>query len=135
MKKTEKDFLVTPLARARGLGSAKSGAEHWWFERLSAIALIPLCLWFAYSLVALIGQGASAEMLADWLATPANALLTVLFLIALFWHSAMGIQVVIEDYVHTHGTKALLIIFTKCLGFAAAAASIMAVVKLHFIGL
>ena len=133
MSKTgQKLDMNNPLARARGLGSAKSGSEHWWWERVTSLALVPLCSWFAYSLVSLIGRGASIEQLHAWFQTPANALLSLLFLIALFWHSAMGIQVIIEDYVHCHTYKVASIIFNKFLAFIAAVASIMAVAKLHF---
>lgn len=89
----------SPLARARGLGSAKDGVQAWWLERVTAVALVPLTLWLAASLIALSG-GNHAEFVA-WLSRPIAALLIVLLLIALFAHLAFGLRVVIEDYVHS----------------------------------
>lgn len=89
----------SPLSRARGLGSAKAGVEHWWLERLTAVALVPLTLWFAASIIAHAGSGYDAFI--AWLRTPLATLLMVLLLVALFYHTALGLQVVIEDYVHS----------------------------------
>lgn len=90
--------LETPLAKARGLGSAKSGTGHWWWQRLTAIALVPLVIWLVWSLYAM--AGADLETVRAWLARPLNSLLMVSTLIALFYHAQLGMQVVIEDYVH-----------------------------------
>ncbi len=89
----------TALARAIGLGSAKSGVEHWWAERVSAVALVPLSLWVVTSLIAHSRSG-YGEFIA-WLKTPATAILMVLLLIASFHHTAAGIRVIVEDYVHS----------------------------------
>ena len=89
----------SPLNRTRELGSAKQGVEHWWVQRLTAIALVPLMLWL---LVALIGDvGRSYTTVVSWLRAPLTNILMVLLLIALFYHTALGLQVVIEDYVHS----------------------------------
>jgi succinate dehydrogenase / fumarate reductase membrane anchor subunit len=89
----------SPLARALGLGSAKSGVRHWWAERTTAVALVPLCLWFVASIVAHSGSDHAAFMV--WIRSPLATTCIVLLLIALFHHSALGLQVVIEDYVHS----------------------------------
>jgi succinate dehydrogenase / fumarate reductase, membrane anchor subunit len=91
--------MRSPLARAIGLGSAKEGVGHWWAERVSAVALIPLTLWFAASIIAHAGSDYVTFIV--WLSTPLAAILMILLLIALFYHTALGLQVVIEDYVHS----------------------------------
>jgi succinate dehydrogenase / fumarate reductase membrane anchor subunit len=109
--------MQTPLGRATGLGSAKSGFEHWWTERVTAAALFPLAIWFAASLIALAGS--NYETFVRWLGAPINTVLMILLLIALFWHTALGLQVVIEDYVHS-GAKlwAMLAVRFACFGLA-----------------
>lgn len=97
----------SPLARAIGPGSAKSGVEHWWAERASAIALIPLTLWFMASVIAHTG-GDHAGFIA-WLGTPHVAVLMISLLVALFYHTALGLQVIIEDYLHSWSRFAALI--------------------------
>jgi succinate dehydrogenase / fumarate reductase membrane anchor subunit len=87
------------LGRAVGLGSAKAGFGHWWTERVTAVALVPLGVWFATSLIAHSGSGYEAFI--GWLGSPVTASLMILLLIALFWHAALGLQVVIENYVHS----------------------------------
>jgi len=103
----------TPIGQARGLGSAKSGVAHWWGQRVSAIALIPLSLWFAGSVLQLTHAGYADAIV--WLHTPWVAVLLSLFLVTLLYHAYLGVQVVIEDYVHHKGleiTSLLLIKFT-----------------------
>ncbi len=89
----------SPLARALGLGSAKSGVRDWWVERVTAVALVPLCLWFVASIVAHSGSDYAAFV--AWIRSPLATSCMVLLLVALFHHSALGLQVVIEDYVHS----------------------------------
>jgi succinate dehydrogenase / fumarate reductase, membrane anchor subunit len=91
--------MRSPLARAMGLGSAKEGVGHWWAERASAVALIPLTLWFVASIIAHI-QSDYATFIA-WLRTPIGTILMILLQVALFYHTALGLQVVVEDYVHS----------------------------------
>ena len=124
-------LLRSPLGRARGLGSAKDGVEHWWLQRVTAVALAPLTVWFIASLIAHIG-GDYASLLA-WLRTPMAALLMVLLMVTLFHHTALGLQVVIEDYVHS-GMKipALLAVRLACL--ALAAAGVLATLRIAFSG-
>ncbi len=95
----ERDDMRTPLARAIGLGSAKDGVQHWWMQRVSAIALVPLTVWFIAAIIAQTGDDYTAFV--AWLRNPITDILMVLLLIALFYHAALGLQVVIEDYVHS----------------------------------
>jgi len=120
--------LRTPLSRARGLGSAKEGVQHWWAQRVSAVALVPLGLWFCASLVGLAGGGRAA--LVAWLHGPAAAILTILTIGAVFYHGALGVQVVIEDYAPNEGTKVAGIIATRLAALLLAVAGIYAVLKL-----
>lgn len=111
--------IRTPLGRAVGLGSAKSGFEHWWTTRITAAALVPLTVWFAASLIAHAGNDFDAFV--RWLSAPTNAALMVLLLITLFWHTALGLQVVIEDYIHSDARIwVLLAARFACVAFAAA---------------
>ena len=109
-----------PLASARGLGSAKSGVGHWWGQRVSAVALIPLSLWFAVSVLQL--THADYVVVVNWLHTPYVAVLLSLFLATVFYHAYLGVQVVVEDYVHTEWLKiaSLLLIKFACILLAAA---------------
>ncbi|WP_440639348.1 succinate dehydrogenase, hydrophobic membrane anchor protein [Bradyrhizobium sp. PUT101] len=100
----------SPLARALGLGSAKSGAQHWWAQRVSAIALVPLCLWFVVSIVT--HAGSDYAVFVAWIRTPLATSCMILLLVALFHHSALGLQVVIEDYVHS-GVRFVVIILVR----------------------
>lgn len=119
--------LKTPLKRARGLGSAREGVGHWWGQRLSALALVPLGCWFVYAVIGLAGN---PDGLLPWLASPINASLTVVMLAALFHHSQLGIQVVIEDYVHEEWMKMTALILQKFLHAALGVAAIVAVLKI-----
>lgn len=117
----------SPLGRARGLGSAKDGVHHFWVQRLSAIALIPLVLWFVFSLARLPGGG--YEAVRWWVSAPSVAVVLVLFLAVGFYHSMLGIQVVIEDYVGHEGWKLAMLVIFKFVLTALAVASIFAVLK------
>jgi succinate dehydrogenase / fumarate reductase membrane anchor subunit len=120
--------LRSPLGRARGLGSAKDGTHHFWVQRVSAVALIPLTLWFVFSLASL--PGASYEQVQWWVGYPAVAVTLVLFIAAALYHSMLGVQVVIEDYVGSEGMKITALLLSKFFHFAVAAASIFAVLKI-----
>ena len=109
----------TPIARARGLGSAKDGTHHWWMQRITAIALIPLTVWLVASLVA-VGAADHARTV-EWIRSPAVAIALLLTIAALFHHAQLGLQVVIEDYVHTEGVKLAAVIAVKLLSIADAA--------------
>ncbi len=113
--------MRSPLGRARGLGSAKEGMHHWWVQRLTSLALIPLTLWFVASVISL--AGADYNDFVAWLANPVNATIMVVFLAVAFHHAQLGVQVVLEDYVSSHGLRVASIIIVKlaCYGLAALA--------------
>jgi len=124
--------LRSPLGRALGLGSAKEGVEHWWAQRVSALALIFLGLWFAAEVIALAGAD-RATMLA-WLHRPLPAILTILLLAAVFYHAALGLQVVIEDYVHSEWLKLSSLAAMRLISIGLAVAGIFAVLRIAFGG-
>ena len=117
--------MRSPIGRAMGLGAAKAGVEHWWLQRLTAVALVPLTLWFVIAIIRL--AGADIETVRDWIGSPLPAILLVLFLLATFWHASLGLQVVIEDYVHTELAKLGLLVVVRLACFALAVAGIFAV--------
>lgn len=122
--------LKTPLGAARGLGSAKDGTHHWIAQRITAIALVPLTIWFIFSAVAL--AGASYPEAAAWLADPVNAVLMLLLVVATFHHLQLGLQVVVEDYVHHEGRKIATLLAIKLAAFALGTAAAFAVLKVAF---
>jgi succinate dehydrogenase / fumarate reductase, membrane anchor subunit len=122
--------LRTPLGRAIGLGSAKEGVEHWWRERITAIALVPLCLWFVAEIIHHAGTG-RIELIA-WLKHPIPAVLLLLLLATTFHHTALGLQVVVEDYVGHEGARFGLIIAIRLLCVLFAVLGIFAVLRLAF---
>ena len=122
--------LRSPVGRAIGLGSAKEGVEHWWLQRVTAVALVPLTLWFVIAVVRL--SSADIDTVRDWVGRPLPAILLVLLLIATFWHASLGVQVVIEDYVHTDLAKLGLLIVVRLACFALAVAGIIAVLGIAF---
>lgn len=113
--------LRTPLGRARGLGSAKEGLHHWWGQRLTALALIPLTVWFVAAIIGLAVAGGGYETAVVWLGNPLNATVMVLFLGVALHHAQLGMQVVLEDYVPHHGWRIATIVAVKfvCYGLAA----------------
>ena len=110
--------MRSPLGRAIGLGSAKEGVAHWWRQRVSALALVPLTLWFVIAVIGLIGADHAAFV--AWVRSPMPAVFLVLLLVATFYHTALGLQVVIEDYIHGEVARlaALLIMRLLCVLFA-----------------
>jgi succinate dehydrogenase / fumarate reductase membrane anchor subunit len=114
-----------------GFGSAKDGVEHWWMERVSAVALVPLTLWFVASIIAHTGSDYASFIV--WLRTPLASILMILLLIALFYHTALGLQVVIEDYVHS-GVKFAALVAVRLGCFALAATGIVAALRIAFGG-
>jgi succinate dehydrogenase / fumarate reductase, membrane anchor subunit len=124
--------LRTDLARVRGLGSARNGTGHWWAQRLTALALVPLMLWLVVSLVML--AGAEHATVVAWLGNPLVAVPMVLLIAAGFHHAQLGVQVVIEDYVHTECLKVASIILVKFAAAALGVAAAFSVLKIAFSG-
>ena len=120
--------LRSPLGRARGYGSAKEGVQTYLAERVSAVALIPLTLWFVFSVARLpvLSYGAVKQ----WVQLPSVAVLLVLFLAVLFYHSSLGVKVVVEDYVAGEGRKLVTLLLVKFAHAVLAAAGIFAVLKI-----
>ena len=124
--------LRTPLARARGLGSARVGVHHWWAQRLTAIALIPLVVWFAISLVMM--SGADYGAVRAWIGSPFVMVLLILTIAIGLHHGQLGLQVVIEDYVHGDGSKLALIVAVRFIAVLFGLAAIVAVLRIGFGG-
>ena len=116
------------LSRARGLGSAKSGTAHWWAQRVTAIALVPLALWFVATIIQLSHQPRAAVL--HWGAHPLNAALLLALLVALLHHMQLGLVVVIEDYVHVARTRLMTILAVKAIAALLLFASVISVVRL-----
>jgi succinate dehydrogenase / fumarate reductase membrane anchor subunit len=124
------DRLRSPLGRAIGLGSAKEGVDHWWLQRVTAVALVPLSLWFVAALIAHLGADYAAMV--GWLRSPLSAVAMILLVIASFLHMALGLQVVIEDYVHHEATKVASLVLVKLACWALGAAALFAVLRVAF---
>ncbi|MEQ1801740.1 MAG: succinate dehydrogenase, hydrophobic membrane anchor protein [Gammaproteobacteria bacterium] len=117
--------LKSPLGRVLGLGSAGTGTGHWLGQRLSAVAMVPLTLWFSISLLTL--PSVDFYSVAAWVASPVNAVLLILLVVALVYHSSLGTQVVAEDYVHAPGLRVIVLVVLRLLHAALAVAGIFAV--------
>ena len=122
--------LRTPLGEALGKGSAHSGTAHWWTQRVSAVALIPLTLWFLLSLLMLPDLGYLTVR--AWLATPLSAFLAMLLIVVLACHADLGTSVVAEDYVHSAGLRTLLLLLLRFAYVLVAGLSIFAILRITF---
>ena len=122
--------LRSPIGRALGRGSAKSGVSHWWVQRLTAVALVPLTVWFAFAVVHL--PTSDYEAVRAWVASGINPVLLLLLIGALAWHSALGVQVVLEDYVHAKGLKLAALLASTLLHALLAVAGVYAVLRIAF---
>ena len=118
----------TPLGDARGLGSARAGTHHWWMQHLTALALIPLTVWFAIAVIAI--SGADHAGFTAWLGNAINAGLLILIIIFTFHHAQLGLQVVIEDYVHAAGAKIASVLAVRALAIILGLAAILAVLRI-----
>jgi len=130
MMQHETQIMQSKLGRVRGLGSAKDGTHHWWMQRVTALALIILSVWFVGSMLAFIGADRSTVM--GWVALPWNAIMIALFTVTAIYHGSLGLQVVIEDYVHGHGKKILLLVLIRFIMVLASAMTLFAVLKIAF---
>ena len=122
--------LQSPLGRVLGLGSAKDGTGHWWAQRVSAVALIPLTLWFMLSLLSL--PALDYATVRAWLSVPLSSVLALLLVAVLTYHSYLGTTVVIEDYVHAAGTKLLSLLLLRFLYVLIGGASLLAILHVSF---
>lgn len=122
--------METPIARVRGLGSARAGAHHWWLERLTSVSTLILFVWLIVSLLRL--PSLDHQAVTEWLRAPLAAVPMLLLVVSTFWHLKMGVQVVIEDYVHEGGAKAFAILLLNFLTIAAAALAIFSVLRIAF---
>ena len=120
--------MKTHLARVRGLGSAKEGSHHWWMQRLTAIALIPLTVWFAISIIGIVGADHAAVV--NWFSSPVISIFMILFVSTMVYHSTLGVQVVIEDYIHKERWKFGLLIALKFLGITLGVVAVLSILKL-----
>ncbi len=121
------DKFRTPLNQVRGLGSAKEGTHHWWLQRLTALALAPLAIWFVVSLLSM--TGADYASVVKWVRSPVVTVLLLSLIWALFHHAQLGLQVVLEDYVRSEWLKIASIIAVKFTALILGLASAVAVLK------
>ena len=124
--------LRTPLSRARGLGSAKEGVHHFWAQRITAVALIPLVAWFAISLIMM--SGADYAVVRAWIGSPAVMVLLTLTIVIGLHHGQLGMQEVVEDYVHSEGVKLALIVLLRFVAVFFGLAAIVAILRIGFGG-
>jgi succinate dehydrogenase / fumarate reductase membrane anchor subunit len=122
------DIMRSQLGRVRGLGSAKSGLAQWWAQRLTAIALVPLSLWFIVSVLHLLG--APHDAVVDWISGPWTIVLMIALVVATFHHAQLGLQVVIEDYIHNDAARLASLIAVKGAAILLGMACVVSVLKL-----
>ena len=122
------EVLRSPLGRARGLGSARAGSGHWWGLRLTSLALVPLTIWFIFSVISLSGTSHDGVIL--WLSSPIKMSLMLALIVATFHHLQSGMQVVIEDYVHHEPAKSGVLLAIKALSAMLALICIVSVLKI-----
>ena len=122
--------LSTPLAKARGLGSAKDGTGHWWWQRITAVIIAPLSIWFIYSLITFVASANRGDV-RMWFESPFNAFGTLLLLSAVMYHAKLGVQVIVEDYVHGHFSKLFLLITSNILFLGLTLVSWLSILTMH----
>jgi succinate dehydrogenase / fumarate reductase membrane anchor subunit len=125
--------LRSPIGRVLGLGSAKEGVQHWWLQRLTSVALVPLSIWFAVSLLTL--PSLDYATVRAWMSQSSTALLLIVFVVVAAWHSKLGVQVVVEDYVHGAGARTLTLVSLTFVHVLLAAAGVFSVLKVALRGL
>ena len=118
----------TQLGRVKGLGAARTGVHHWWAERVTSVALIPLTLWFVFSVLSLAGHPQAA--IAHWISHPLVGVLLIALILASFHHTVLGLQVVMDDYIHEEGPRLIAILAMKAVIYLLGLAALLAVLKL-----
>jgi len=124
--------LRSALGTAQGQGAAHSGVHHWWMQRLTALALVPLSFWFVASIVALQRLSDPYQSLRAWIAQGWTAVLLILLVVAATWHSRLGVQVVLEDYIVDSGSRTLAIIVSNFAHIVLAVAGVVAILRVLF---
>ncbi len=124
---TGQTAMRTMLGRVRGLGSAKEGVAHWWAQRMTAVALVPLVLWFVISILSLAGADHAAVK--GWVSHPVNGSLLLLLVVAVFHHAKLGLTVVIEDYLHNEAQKIVVLTLMRGAVYLLGAVAGLSVVK------
>ncbi len=124
--------LRTPIGRVTGLGAARGGVHHWWLQRLTSVALVPLGVWFAISVISL--RVADHATVLAWMSQTWTALLLIVLILVATWHSHLGVRVVVEDYVHGSGSKTLTLVLLTFAHALLAIAGVFAVLKIAFGG-
>jgi succinate dehydrogenase / fumarate reductase membrane anchor subunit len=122
------EVMRSQLGRVRGLGAARSGVHHWWAERVTSIALVPLTLWFIYAVIHLLG--APHEAVLDWMASPLTIVLMLCLVLTTFHHMQLGLQVVIDDYVHVESTRFLLLVGVRGVAAILALLCVVSILRL-----
>ena len=126
----DSNSIRTPLGAARGLGSAKEGARHWWMQRVSALAMVPLSLYWLTCLPEMTTD--TYAHFISWIGSPLVAILAILFIVASFYHAVLGLQVIIEDYVTSEGRKLALLMLNNFTFIALGAACVFAILHISF---
>ena len=121
-------LLQTPLRRVRGSGSAKSGSHHWWMQRVTSVALLPLTIWFIASLATSAGMTHGEALL--WIGSPLNAVLLIALIVLTFQHTASGLQVIVEDYVNQEWLKIGILLAIKGICWLLGIAAVLAVLRI-----
>jgi succinate dehydrogenase / fumarate reductase, membrane anchor subunit len=124
--------LRSPLSRVLGMGAARQGVHHWWLQRLTALALVPLSIWFVVSLLTLPAYDHAAVV--AWMSQSWTALLLILFVLVTAWHSQLGVRVVLEDYLHGAGGRTVMLVLVTFAHVLLAAAGVFAVLKVALRG-
>ncbi len=122
--------MQTDLGKVRGLGSAKSGTHHWWMQRVTAVALVPLMVWFISSFVALIG--ADHATVVEWVRNPFTTTFLIALIVAMFFHLSLGAQVILEDYVHSASMKLFMSFGIKFATVVLGLLSVISILKISF---
>ena len=124
--------MRSPLGKVRGLGSAKDGVTHFWHQRITAVALVPLTIWFVVSVIALAGSDYATWQ--HWISRPGDATLMIILIAMVFYHGVLGLQMVVEDYVHGPGAKLATLLIIKFAALLLAVFSAVAVLRVALAG-